>query len=729
MDIKNLFGSGKTEEKKAPSIMEILGFGKKQPEEKKVEKKGGYKIAVSSGLYTIARSEELQTLVKKVGYALTRGSAVIEISSDIPHEIDYSEGKEIRYIAEHQGIELTLHGDLAVAFEMPDRTEWLNAQDKFQKSIKSAVYGGCTYVNFHSCLREWLELFLYAGQRMEVTMCDHRGRLIRELFKNNPKLAEWFVSTTTADPKKEFYKRKYDFAYPRKYGVYILGEDEIRKIERRVNQDIIEKTIRDVINKYKTDFKGLVDEIAKKRKLKQNEILALASQLLQRPTKKVKIEDKEIEIEDETKPPIFISQLESNLIPEQDKIAQLRQIGIIDEDKLTEDFDKNFRKEIAEAVKSRIQERWHEEVIRGGLLDDVYVIMANDMFLNKDPLWEEMVLIYKDVLDYYPEYKYNPNDPDWLLKILDKAQTDPSPWSLKFKEFYYGVVAAKYLQGHVVEAVKWMNDEKEGLKKMIRDELAAMADPKEREEQEKILFENIKKLRICFETPDARNPELGGRYMLWHPKQIYLAVKHTRRVLEEDKKNEGLKTHSDKIFMIIDWEHVATQGVDPFHEADDFVKCIKEILKDENAGDLILGVHSNYPSPLQPHKPIEIADRPVIYKLLYKLREIGFGKNIVAYLLFERGGGENPFKASVIALRAIADQLEKDTKPEDLPLEFFALPEGTRDYARQRVVILEHALDPIKGMLKVPEEDYTFLGTAALKGGKTPEQWKKEELR
>ncbi|MEM5799870.1 MAG: hypothetical protein QXZ43_04380, partial [Candidatus Aenigmatarchaeota archaeon] len=290
----------------------------------------------------------------------------------------------------------------------------------------------------------------------------------------------------------------------------------------------------------------------------------------------------------------------------------------------------------------------------------------------------------------------------------------------------YGVVAAKYLQGHVIRAVEWMNDERVGLRRTIRDEInSIISDQKKREQEEKTLFENIKKLRICFETPDARNPELGGRFMLWKTKQIYLAVKHARLELEKNPKS---KSHAKNIFMIIDWEHVATQGVDPFHEAEDFINAIK-ILGDENAGDLILGVHANYPSPLQPHKPIEIADRPIIYALLYKLRKIGFGKNQIAYLLFERGGGENPFKGSIIALRTIADELEKETPPDQLPIDFYGISEGTRDFARQIVIIKEHALDPLKGLLKVPEEDYTFLGTSAIKAGKQPDQWKKEELR
>ena len=666
-------------------IMQLFGFGKPQPKPKE-EKKGGFKISVSTGLYYIARGEELQTLVKKVGYALTRGTGAIEISSDIPHEIDYSEGKEIRYIAEHQGVELTLHGDLSVPFEMPDKTEWINAQDKFQKSIKSAVYGGCTYVNFHSCLREWLELFTYAGQRLEIIMCDHLGRLVAELFKedkekNNGKLAEWFVNTSMGEDKPETrYKRKYDFAF--KYAQYILGPDDYDRVRRSAGR----KSLEEILNK-------AVENLNKRE-----------------------------DIPDESKREIR-NYLESRMIDFQEKLRIIINSGLLSEEQIESIERNNLRTSICEEIKNKIGEKWYEEALRGGSLDDIYLIMAHYLYLSNDPLWKEMEIIYQDVLNQVNI----PKDEDWLMKLLDRANTIADIWSLKFKEFYYGVVAAKYLQGHVIEAVKWMNDEQSGLKKIIRDELKAIEpDPKKREQEEKKLFEILSNLRICFETPDARNPELGGRYMLWHPKQIYLAVKHTREALAKDPKT---RSHADKIFMIIDWEHVATQGVDPFHEAEDFVNSIANVLGDKEAGDLILGVHANYPSPLQPHKPIEIADRPVIYSLLYKLRKIGLGKKHTVYLLFERGGGENPFKGSVVALRAIAEELEKDTPPDQLPLTFYGISEGTRDFARQLVIIKEHALEPLKGLIKVPEEEYTFLSTAAIKAGKQPEQWKKEELR
>jgi len=78
----------------------------------------------------------------------------------------------------------------------------------------------------------------------------------------------------------------------------------------------------------------------------------------------------------------------------------------------------------------------------------------------------------------------------------------------------------------------------------------------------------------------------------------------------------------------------------------------------------------------------------------------------------------------------MAKQLEENTKPEELVAkpEFFGVAgPALGSEERQRVVIREHARDPIEGLLVVPEETYTALGKAGTeKAGR--EKWKKEEL-
>jgi hypothetical protein len=151
------------------------------------------KAAVSTGLFTIAHGEELANVVRKIGYALTRGTSAIEIAGDVPHEIDFTEGLEIRRIARKQEIDLNLHGSLTMPFEIPEMIQFREAQDHIQKSLKSAVYGGCKYVDFHACLHFWLEMLSYVGARLEIIMCDWEGQFISEILFKNEDLREYFV--------------------------------------------------------------------------------------------------------------------------------------------------------------------------------------------------------------------------------------------------------------------------------------------------------------------------------------------------------------------------------------------------------------------------------------------------------------------------------------------------------------------------------------------------------
>lgn len=151
------------------------------------------KVAVSTGLFMIAHPEELATVVRKVGYGLTRGTGAIEIGGDVPHEVDYSEGHEIRYIAKKQGVDINMHGSLTVPFEIPEMVQWQEADDHVHKSLKSAVYAGSKYIDFHASLHFWLEMMSYAGSRLEIIMADWVGRFISEIFYESALLRKYFI--------------------------------------------------------------------------------------------------------------------------------------------------------------------------------------------------------------------------------------------------------------------------------------------------------------------------------------------------------------------------------------------------------------------------------------------------------------------------------------------------------------------------------------------------------
>ncbi|MEM5814320.1 MAG: hypothetical protein QXD77_00710 [Candidatus Aenigmatarchaeota archaeon] len=210
-------------------------------------------------------------------------------------------------------------------------------------------------------------------------------------------------------------------------------------------------------------------------------------------------------------------------------------------------------------------------------------------------------------------------------------------------------------------------------------------------------------LKLLFESPMAN---VGGEeaVRLVRPTHIYYMVKAINMPL---------------VGIVVDAEHVLSANIDPIED-------IKNL--PHNAGEKVFCCHVGYPSPFAPaHLPIPIGSEAhlYVYKLLWELRKKGMKDAII---IFERGGGQEPVKESILAIRLIAKNLEKDTPPEQLPEEFFGIPAGGPEITRQIVSIKEHALDPLKGLLSVPEEEYGFLSTAAAAKGKI-EEWAKRKLK
>lgn len=587
-----------------------------------------FKVGVTTGLHAIAAAPELANAIRKLGYALTRGANVIEIAGDVPHEIDYSMGKELRYIAEKQNLELTFHGSLTVPMEMGDAEHWREADDHLRKSTISAIFGGCKYIDFHSCLYPWVELLTYAEARMIVIMVDELGEHIRFKLKECEPLRKWFCRISR-------HSLEYDDA--------ILGPHKVAEI------------------------RAITEEEVKEGKVK------------------------------------------------------------------LEEWSKAYEKRIREAVEEHLArgDKWFVEEV--GNLNVVYRIMFHYLYYTQDPIWKEMAKLYEDVLKKLeerlpPEIKsraFSPStedlekEKDYIDAMLEIAKKASGPDERKFKEFYYACVSAKYLCGHIKKLIEFILDE---LPKEIEEKIKVLS-PHKIEEEKKSFEKIIKEFKIAIENPDARAPTYAGLYPLWHPKQIYVAIKVLR---EELAKNPKTKDWSEKIFMIVDSEHLSTQGVDPLYEYSELIRLVPDI------GKYILTLHVTKPSPLHHHIEVEPGDIEV-YKLLWTLRKAGLGKYHTVYLIYERGGGDDPFKRSVTAIRIMADFLQKDVPPEELinKPEFFGVATGEiASPERQRVIIREHAFDPIKGLIVVPEEEYTFLGGAALqKPGMTPEKWKKEELK
>ena len=549
-----------------------------------------FKVAITPGLYGIARGEELADVVRKFGFGMTRGTDAIEIPADVPHEVDYTSGRQLRYVAEKSGIEVLWHGSLTVPMCIGEVERYREAEDHLKKSIRSAVFGGCKYVNFHSCLHPWPELATFSEMRWRAIMVDERGRLIKELLKENEKLRKWFVE----ELGKEYVSA-------------ILTNAESYSIRDYVDRKIAE------------EFK---------------------------------------------------------------ESATTQERGA----RYIELYENEINKKIEERLKKG--ERWDNYEL--GSWVDAFRIVANNMFLEKDQIFVEMAKIY-------PKIKVKWGDKKWIDGELEKAK---ETGDIKFKEFYYAVAGAKFLEGHMKNMIDFLDKGlPQEIRKMSIDEV-----------EKRKLMQIAKDFRITIEVPDARDPGHAGLYTLWRPKQIITAIKIIQK-----------KFKTDRVWALIDFEHIATQGVDPVFELKELTKLIPD------AGHYIISIHATHPTPYHTHKTIELGEM-TIYNLLWTLRKAGLGKKRLVYLVFERGGGDDPFKRSVIALKLMAKFLDKDVPPKELPPEYFGVEAGGPAFKRQEVTIKEHFLDPLKGMLTVPEEEYTFLSTVAKEKGKV-EEWKKEKLR
>jgi sugar phosphate isomerase/epimerase len=628
------------------------------------------KVGVTTGLFFIAHAEELASTVKKIGYGLTRGSDVIEISGDTPHEITETEGEECRNLAEKQGIDLLFHGSLTVPLEIPERSDWRDAHDHMQKSVRSAVHSGCKYCLFHACLHFWLEMITYASHKLEIVMCDHLGQPLSEILYENEKLRKWFIIKM--------------WEFERNYATLILSEDELREAEGKAHVERGELYVRDKIEEHVRKDKNLM---AKVRVIIRAEIMENVRIARARGQQ---IPDSEVErMVDEKVRTVNYRQLEG--IPAvQDDIKKIEK-QVVEEASL--ERSKIMKERINEFVlkkmlkKDRKERKWRVETY--GRYTDAYMTIAHYMFYRKDPVFVEMVKMYKELV--VDKYKLDYSNDYWLDEAWRRAEETNDR---EFKTFYYATVGAKFLEGHVKNLLEWLEGD------YIKKELAGKPE----------LIKIAKELKITFEIPDARDPKYAGLYILWHPKQLYAAIKTIRRTL-----NTG------RIFITEDFEHMATQGIDPVIELDKITKIAPDM------GEYVLSVHSNTPNPLHSHYPIELGDIP-LYKCMWALRRTGMGRKHTVYFLFERGGFQDPFKQSVDALKLVAKFLERDTPPDALPPEFFGIELTAGDVVRQEQIMRDHRFDPLQDLLETPEEEWGLLSSAATRKGKTKE-FKKGEMR
>jgi hypothetical protein len=420
------------------------------------------------------------------------------------------------------------------------------------------------------------------------------------------------------------------------------------------------------------------------------------------------------------------------------KIEELRRSGASEEqiremsDRIRNDVIKEIGKYSWDFFKNITKIRFAEGAIT--YEDIAYLIVARYLFEernnNKEPMWNL----------FFPEYSDDNGWENLEKDLLGEGKFfDVEKGEVKLPPQIVSLVAARYVLGHFMEKNReeFVAEEKRKLEKAFsKDKIKEIEEnflkktPLEKLDILNNLIERKgkkRRLTIVFENPEISRAGEEGLQRIIHAVDIYKMVKAAELI-----------TNKVYLGMVFDAEHYLHNNLDPILEA----RSLQAEAKD--AGKFLLVFHVGAPKPYHPaHQPIDIGSDAQywIYKYAYELKKAGFGvkfedKEYEGIFIFERGGargGQYPAQfigQSAAALRIIIEYLEKNVPPENLPPEFFGI--SSREILsedRQLMIIKEHFFDPLKGLLQVPEEEYTFLGAKAIEKGKRPEEWKREELR
>lgn len=347
---------------------------------------------------------------------------------------------------------------------------------------------------------------------------------------------------------------------------------------------------------------------------------------------------------------------------------------------LSEEENKELEKRAEEITKRSLKEALFNFIATRGLSYGAekiaYYVTAKWMEDNKDEMWTNII---NSSIQYYAAEEGKDVEKWKAERKISKLSMD-DPELLGDFRLWVPSVAAKYIFGH------------------LNPIDSRFKDPK------KILDEN--KLYFVLETPTGyTGGENLGRFV--RPTDFYYLIQ---------------AIDSDYIRIAVDFEHMLGNNINP--EID--IKLLPD-----GGGAKVLVVHTNYPTPIHvAHIPIAIGSEQqmYIYKRLLELRKKGFTcEKEDSYIIYERGGA--PIQQSILSLKLIVQFLKDEVPPEKLPLEFFGMDTGQiASEERQLATIREHAFDPLKGMITVPEEEHGLLGRAAADRYKQ-EEWRKEKYR
>ncbi|MCD6381936.1 MAG: hypothetical protein J7L43_03080 [Candidatus Aenigmarchaeota archaeon] len=315
-----------------------------------------------------------------------------------------------------------------------------------------------------------------------------------------------------------------------------------------------------------------------------------------------------------------------------------------------------------------------------GQENDAYLTVAYWLYKNKDPMWKYVV--------------GEDRDPYYTAKKCDREMGNVKPKDIEFLKKVVTAVAGKYIEGHLKSKTPQYAVKDRNLKtgEIVYKSVYEFCD------------EN--KITIYIET---NMPAHGAEGEL----RIIRAIDH----INICKAIDGGK----RVNYCIDFEHLLTNLIDPIKEARELAE------KYPGSGKYITNLHVNAPRPFMgAHAPIEPIshDIYIIYKFMYYLKKAGMDNT---YVIWEMGS--YGVRQSAIAFRNIIKALTHKPEPippEELPPEFFGIDKNFK--TRQFTTVRLHAFDPLRGLLHVPEEEWTMLGRAAVEKGKARE-WEMRKYR
>jgi len=676
------------------------------------EKKIGYTIGVSGGIFGAATQEERFAftsvgLAKKAQYAITKGVQFVQIDLESSSEFEEFDLKKKMNDVKRLGIRFGVHAETPSfgSREFPHldsavKPDYRRSHERLLHAIEESAKIGAVYFLVHSS--ESTPFQFLSKEFQPSDLVDPWGRDLSDFIKDHDEI---YIDKGEDDIRHSWLWRQTELwkdvfhqdPDPALDQAEIDSKLRLKELARRelVAEKIKDMRIDKINEMLNKEFGAGQNEII--NKIRNLEIVAntvpdekrgaVISQL-----NAVIQERKKLEEDFENKKKILEATV---VISPEEAGKEIDKIQKLADERISTEAEITWKKQREEFIKTETLDTYKQFLrliqsrnLTYGPEKIAYYILARWMEKTAHDLWMPIINI---TIDYYAR-KDRKTREQWIKDKGIKNISIDDPVFQKDYRLWVPSVSALYVYGHFFP----------------KNAPSSRSNAKP-EFEIKSPIEILEKYGIyfIFETPMAGS---GMEDLLRFPQpaQMYYLV----------------KSMNSKYFGIaVDIEHMLMDGLN--------VEAAIDILPSDS-GKWIRVIHSGYPSPLGPaHIPIPLgSDQQLyLYKTYWKLRQKGMGRENEVFVIFERTGGHDPIQQSVIALRLIKKFLEMDYPPEKLPLEFFGLEPGQwASSERQRVAILEHAYDPLKGMLQVPEEEHGFLGKTVIDKGKG-EEWRKEKYR